>query len=147
MKKIIAMFAVLAMFMTLTACHKAPEVVVPEPPIIEEPVVEEPTKETEPTLSVSIEELDAQMKDLFSDGLITAEYLDGIYYVLFTVDGIHDIIGTNEYLDFCGTVGELSETMKTTLDVENVFIFYDDVESEMILYATLDGADITSDLS
>lgn len=147
MKKIIAMFAVLAMFMTLTACHKAPEVVVPEPPIIEEPVVEEPTKETEPTLSVSIEELDAQMKDLFNDGLITTEYLDDIYYVLFTVDGIHDAIGTNEYLDFCGTVGELSETMKTTLDVENVFILYDDVESEMILYATLDGVDITSTLS
>lgn len=144
MKKIIAMFIVLAMFMTLTACHKAPEVVVPEAPVVEEPTVEEPAKETEPTLSVSIEELDAQMNDVFGDGLITTEYLDDIYYVLFTVDGIHDAIGTNEYLDFCGTVGELSETMNSSLSVENVFILYDDIESETILYASLNGTDITS---
>lgn len=144
MKKIIAILLTVVTILSLTACGKKADVPIEEEyHNFEVPEIEEENE----ALQISISELDAQMADCFGDDLMATQYLDGVYYVLFTVDGISEAYGTETYYEFCETLDELSKTIYDTFDLMNIMILYNDNDSDAIFYATCDGDDITDILS
>ena len=140
MKKILAAILSLIAILSLTACgSKESEQVVEEPAPIETPVKE--------TFDISIDELDANMADCFGDGLLYTSYEDGIYFVFFTVDGLHDEYGSDTYYTLCDKIATLSETILDSFNINNSMIMVDDKDVETVLYAVFNGEDMTDVLS
>lgn len=137
MKKILVTLFATAMLLSLAACGKEPEPVIEEIPPVEE------TK----TVDISIDELDANMADCFGDGLLYTSYEDGIYFVFFTVDGLHDEYGSNTYYTLCDKIATLSETILDSFNINNSMIMVDDKDGETVLYAVFNGEDMTDVLS
>lgn len=137
MKKILVTLLATAMLLSLAACGKKPEPVIEEIPPVEE------TK----TVDISIDELDANMADCFGDGLLYTSYEDGIYFVFFTVDGLHDEYGSDTYYTLCDKIATLSETILDSFNINNSMIMVDDKDGETVLYAVFNGEDMTDVLS
>lgn len=137
MKKILVTLFATAMLLSLAACGKEPEPVIEEIPPVEE------TK----TVDISIDELDANMADCFGDGLLYTSYEDGIYFVFFTVDGLHDEYGSDTYYTLCDKIATLSETILDSFNINNSMIMVDDKDGETVLYAVFNGEDMTDVLS
>ena len=137
MKKILVTLLVTAMLLSLAACGKEPKPVIEEIPPVEE------TK----TVDISIDELDANMADCFGDGLLYTSYEDGIYFVFFTVDGLHDEYGSDTYYTLCDKIATLSETILDSFNINNSMIMVDDKDGETVLYAVFNGEDMTDVLS
>ena len=137
MKKILVTLLATAMLLSLAACGKEPEPVIEEIPPVEE------TK----TVDVSIDELDSNMADCFGDGLLYTSYEDGIYFVFFTVDGLHDEYGSDTYYTLCDKIATLSETILDSFNINNSMIMVDDKDVETVLYAVFNGEDMTDVLS
>lgn len=137
MKKILVTLLATAMLLSLAACGKEPEPVIEEIPPVEE------TK----TVDISIDELDANMADCFGDGLLYTSYEDGIYFVFFTVDGLHDEYGSDTYYTLCDKIATLSETILDSFNINNSMIMVDDKDRETVLYAVFNGEDMTDVLS
>ncbi len=137
MKKILVTLLATAMLLSLAACGKEPEPVIEEIPPVEE------TK----TVDISIDELDANMADCFGDGLLYTSYEDGIYFVFFTVDGLHDEYGSDTYYTLCDKIATLSETILDSFNINNSMIMVDDKDGETVLYAVFNGEDMTDVLS
>lgn len=137
MKKILVTLLSTAMLLSLAACGKEPEPVIEEIPPVEE------TK----TVDISIDELDANMADCFGDGLLYTSYEDGIYFVFFTVDGLHDEYGSDTYYTLCDKIATLSETILDSFNINNSMIMVDDKDGETVLYAVFNGEDMTDVLS
>lgn len=137
MKKILVTLLATAMLLSLAACGKEPEPVIEEIPPVEE------TK----TVGISIDELDANMADCFGDGLLYTSYEDGIYFVFFTVDGLHDEYGSDTYYTLCDKIATLSETILDSFNINNSMIMVDDKDGETVLYAVFNGEDMTDVLS
>ena len=137
MKKILVTLLATAMLLSLAACGKEHEPVIEEIPPVEE------TK----TVDVSIDELDANMADCFGDGLLYTSYEDGIYFVFFTVDGLHDEYGSDTYYTLCDKIATLSETILDSFNINNSMIMVDDKDGETVLYAVFNGEDMTDVLS
>ena len=137
MKKILVTLLATAMLLSLAACGKEPEPVIEEIPHVEE------TK----TVDISIDELDANMADCFGDGLLYTSYEDGIYFVFFTVDGLHDEYGSDTYYTLCDKIATLSETILDSFNINNSMIMVDDKDVETVLYAVFNGEDMTDVLS
>lgn len=137
MKKILVTLLATAMLLSLAACGKEPEPVIEEIPPVEE------TK----TVDISIDELDANMADCFGDGLLYTSYEDGIYFVFFTVDGLHDEYGSDTYYTLCDKIATLSETILDSFNINNSMIMVDDKDVETVLYAVFNGEDMTDVLS
>lgn len=140
MKKILAAILSLIAILSLAACgSKESEQVVEEPVPIETPVKE--------TFDISIDELDANMADCFGDGLLYTSYEDGIYFVFFTVDGLHDAYGSDSYYTLCDKIETLSETILSSFNINNSMVMIDDSDKETVLYAVFNGEDMTDVLS
>lgn len=137
MKKILVTLLATAMLLSLAACGKEHEHVIEEIPPVEE------TK----TVDISIDELDANMADCFGDGLLYTSYEDGIYFVFFTVDGLHDEYGSDTYYTLCDKIATLSETILDSFNINNSMIMVDDKDGETVLYAVFNGEDMTDVLS
>ena len=137
MKKILVTLLATAMLLSLAACGKEPEPVIEEIPSVEE------TK----TVDISIDELDANMADCFGDGLLYTSYEDGIYFVFFTVDGLHDEYGSDTYYTLCDKIATLSETILDSFNINNSMIMVDDKDGETVLYAVFNGEDMTDVIS
>lgn len=137
MKKILVTLLATAMLLSLAACGKEPEPVIEEIPPVEE------TK----TVDISIDELDANMADCFGDGLLYTSYEDGIYFVFFTVDGLHDEYGSDTYYTLCDKIATLSETILDSFNINNSMIMVDDKDGETVLYAVFNGEDMTDVIS
>lgn len=137
MKKILVTLLATAMLLSLAACGKEPEPVIEEIPPVDE------TK----TVDISIDELDANMADCFGDGLLYTSYEDGIYFVFFTVDGLHDEYGSDTYYTLCDKIATLSETILDSFNINNSMIMVDDKDVETVLYAVFNGEDMTDVLS
>ena len=137
MKKILVTLLATAMLLSLAACGKEPEPVIEEIPPVEE------TK----TVDISIDELDANMADCFGDGLLYTSYEDGICFVFFTVDGLHDEYGSDTYYTLCDKIATLSETILDSFNINNSMIMVDDKDVETVLYAVFNGEDMTDVLS
>ena len=137
MKKILVTLLATAMLLSLAACGKESEPVIEEIPPVEE------TK----TVDISIDELDANMADCFGDGLLYTSYEDGIYFVFFTVDGLHDEYGSDTYYTLCDKIATLSETILDSFNINNSMIMVDDKDVETVLYAVFNGEDMTDVLS
>lgn len=137
MKKILVTLLATAMLLSLSACGKEHEPVIEEIPPVEE------TK----TVDISIDELDANMADCFGDGLLYTSYEDGIYFVFFTVDGLHDEYGSDTYYTLCDKIATLSETILDSFNINNSMIMVDDKDGETVLYAVFNGEDMTDVLS
>lgn len=144
MKKIIAMFATIVTLMSLSSCKtNEKRVVLPETPT---------TTETETDVSYvefSTTELDSDMKECFGEDLILTEYSEGIYYVACAPNGIHAALKSGDLdsvVDLLCSIDELSETIHDVFEVDSVFFVHDDVD-ESLIYATLNGEDITDILT
>ena len=137
MKKILVTLLATAMLLSLAACGKEPEPVIEEIPPVEE------TK----TVDISIDELDANMADCFGDGLLYTSYEGGIYFVFFTVDGLHDEYGSDTYYTLCDKIATLSETILDSFNINNSMIMVDDKDGETVLYAVFNGEDMTDVIS
>ena len=137
MKKILVTLLATAMLLSLAACGKELEPVIEEIPPVEE------TK----TVDISIDELDANMADCFGDGLLYTSYEDGIYFVFFTVDGLHDEYGSDTYYTLCDKIATLSETILDSFNINNSMIMVDDKDGETVLYAVFNGEDMTDVIS
>lgn len=135
MKKILAAIMSLVIVLSMTACgnNKAQQI--------------EPAPVDEPELELSVNDLDAMMKDCFGEGFIESKYEDGLYGVAVTADGMHYAVGTSEYYDLCDAMGELSETIYTVFDIDNFMLLVDDVDNNIVYFATYNGVDITDELS
>lgn len=135
MKKILAAIMSLVIVLSMTACgnNKAQQI--------------EPIPVDEPELELSVNDLDAMMKDCFGEGFIESKYEDGLYGVAVTADGMHYAVGTSEYYDLCDSMGELSETINTVFDIDNFMLLVDDVDNNIVYFATYNGVDITDELS
>lgn len=135
MKKILAAIMSIVIVMSMTACgnNKAQQI--------------EPAPVDEPELELSVSDLDVMMKDCFGEGFIESKYEDGLYGVAVTADGMHYAVGTSEYYDLCDAMGELSETINTVFDIDNFMLLVDDVDNNIVYFATYNGVDITDELS
>lgn len=137
MKKIFAIILSFAIVLSMTACgsNKAQQIEQPSVPV------------EEPELKLSISDLDAMMEDCFGDGFIESKYEDGLYGVAVTADGIGWAVGTSEFYDLCDAMSELSETIYSLFDIDNFIILVDDVDNDILYFATYNGDDITDELS
>lgn len=140
MKKIIAiMFAILTIT-SLTACgNKATTNGNEYVPNVDDTIVEET-----PTYNV-IDELDKKVKEYLGDDVITTDYDDGTYYIFLAINDVN-----SAYIIMAADVDEsidsLSETINDTFDIDCVIFVVDDATHDELLYATLNGNDITDQL-
>lgn len=138
MKKIIAIvFAILTIF-SLTACGNKPEAPTKETTPIEDKVVEPST----PTMDDVIDELDKTVREYLGDDVIETDYEDDTYYILIAIEDVN-----SAYIIMAADVDEsidsLSETINDTFDIDCVIFVVDDATHNELLYATLNGNDVT----
>ena len=135
MKKILAAIMSLVIVLSMTACgnNKAQQI--------------EPAPVDEPELELSIDDLDAMMKDCFGEGFIESKYEDGLYGVAVTADGMHYAVGTSAYYDLCDSITQLSETIYSLFDINNFILLVDDVDINTAYFATHNGEDVTDIVS
>ena len=140
MKKIIAIVFTILTITSLTACrNKATTNGNDYKPSIDDTIV----KET-PTYNV-IDELDKTVREYLGDGVIETHYEDDTYYILIAIEDVNSayiIMAT----DVDESIDSLSETINDTFDIDCVIFVVDDATHDDLLYATLNGNDITDQL-
>ena len=137
MKKIIAIVFVILTITSLTACgNKATTNGNEYVPNVEDTLVEET-----PTYNV-IDELDKTVREYLGDDVITTDYDDGTYYIFLAIEDVN-----SAYIIMAADVDEsidsLSETINDTFDIDCVIFVVDDATHNELLYATLNGNDVT----
>lgn len=137
MKKIIAIVFAILTIASLTACgNKATTNGNEYVPNVEDTLVEET-----PTYNV-IDELDKTVKEYLGDDVITTDYDDGTYYIFIAIEDVN-----SAYIIMAADVDEsidsLSETINDTFDIDCVIFVVDDATHNELLYATLNGNDVT----
>lgn len=140
MKKIIAIVFAILTITSLTACgNKATTNGNEYVPNVDDTIVEEI-----PTYNV-IDELDKKVKEYLGDDVITTDYDDGTYYIFLAINDVN-----SAYIIMAADVDEsidsLSETINDTFDIDCVIFVVDDATHNELLYATLNGNDITNQL-
>lgn len=140
MKKIIAIVFAILTIASLTACgNKATANGNDYKPSIDDTIVEET-----PTYNV-IDELDKTVREYLGDDVIETDYEDDTYYILIAIEDVNSAYiimaaDVDEYID------SLSETINDTFDIDCVIFVVDDATHDDLLYATLNGNDITDQL-
>ena len=140
MKKIIAIVFAILTIASLTACgNKATTNGNDYKPSINDTIVEET-----PTYNV-IDELDKTVREYLGDDVIETDYEDDTYYILIAIEDVN-----SAYIIMAADVDEsidsLSETINDTFDIDCVIFVVDDATHDDLLYATLNGNDITDQL-
>ena len=140
MKKIIAIVLAILTITSLTACgNKATTNGNDYKPSIDDTIVEET-----PAYNV-IDELDKTVREYLGDDVIETDYEDDTYYILIAIEDVN-----SAYIIMAADVGEsidsLSETINDTFDIDCVIFVVDDATHDDLLYATLNGNDITDQL-
>lgn len=140
MKKIIAIVFAILTIASLTACgNKATTNGNDYNPSIDDTIVEET-----PTYNV-IDELDKTVREYLGDDVIETDYEDDTYYILIAIEDVN-----SAYIIMAADVDEsidsLSETINDTFDIDCVIFVVDDATHDDLLYATLNGNDITDQL-
>ena len=140
MKKIIAIVFTILTITSLTACgNKATTNGNDYKPSIDDTIVEET-----PTYNV-IDELDKTVREYLGDDVIETDYKDDTYYILIAIEDVN-----SAYIIMAADVDEsidsLSETINDTFDIDCVIFVVDDATHDDLLYATLNGNDITDQL-
>lgn len=137
MKKIIAIVFAILTITSLTACgNKATTNGNEYVPNVEDTLVEET-----PTYNV-IDELDKTVREYLGDDVITTDYDDGTYYIFLAIEDVNSayIIAA---ADVDESIDSLSETINDTFDIDCVIFVVDDATHNELLYATLNGNDVT----
>ena len=140
MKKIIAIVFAILTVTSLTACgNKATTNGNDYKPSIDDTIVEET-----PAYNV-IDELDKTVREYLGDDVIETDYEDDTYYILIAIEDVN-----SAYIIMAADVDEsidsLSETINDTFDIDCVIFVVDDATHDNLLYATLNGNDITDQL-
>lgn len=140
MKKIIAIvFAILTITSLTACCNKETTNGNDYKPSIDDTIVEET-----PTYNV-IDELDKTVREYLGDDVIETDYDDDTYYILIAIEDVN-----SAYIIMAADVDEsidsLSETINDTFDIDCVIFVVDDATHDNLLYATLNGNDITDQL-
>ena len=140
MKKIISIVFAILTIASLTACgNKATTNGNDYKPSIDDTIVEET-----PTYNV-IDELDKTVREYLGDDVIETDYEDDTYYILIAIEDVN-----SAYIIMAADVDEsidsLSETINDTFDIDCVIFVVDDATHDDLLYATLNGNDITDQL-
>lgn len=140
MKKIIAIVFAILTITSLAACgNKATTNGNDYKPSIDDTIVEET-----PTYNV-IDELDKTVREYLGDDVIETDYEDDTYYILIAIEDVN-----SAYIIMAADVDEsidsLSETINDTFDIDCVIFVVDDATHDDLLYATLNGNDITDQL-
>ena len=140
MKKIIAIVVTILTITSLTACgNKVTTNGNDYKPSIDDTIVEET-----PTYNV-IDELDKTVREYLGDDVIETDYEDDTYYILIAIEDVN-----SAYIIMAADVDEsidsLSETINDTFDIDCVIFVVDDATHDDLLYATLNGNDITDQL-
>lgn len=140
MKKIIAIVFAILTITSLTACgNKTTTNGNDYKPSIDDTIVEET-----PTYNV-IDELDKTVREYLGDDVIETHYEDDTYYILIAIEDVN-----SAYIIMAADVDEsidsLSETINDTFDIDCVIFVVDDATHDALLYATLNGNDITDQL-
>lgn len=140
MKKIIAIVFAILTIASLTACgNKATTNGNDYKPSIDDTIVEET-----PAYNV-IDELDKTVREYLGDDVIETDYEDDTYYILIAIEDVN-----SAYIIMAADVDEsidsLSETINDTFDIDCVIFVVDDATHDNLLYATLNGNDITDQL-
>ena len=139
MKKIIAiMFAILTIT-SLAACGNKPMPTNERENIpVEDKIVETPA----PSKTNWIDELDKMVKEYLGDDVLATSYEDDTYYILIAIGDVNSayMIAATEVDE---SIDLLSETISDTFDVDCAIFVVDDVTHDVLLYATLNGNDIT----
>ena len=140
MKKIIVIVFAILTITSLTACgNKATTNGNDYKPSIDDTIVEET-----PTYNV-IDELDKTVREYLGDDVIETDYEDDTYYILIAIEDVN-----SAYIIMAADVDEsidsLSETINDTFDIDCVIFVVDDATHDDLLYATLNGNDITDQL-
>ena len=140
MKKIISIVFAILTITSLTACgNKATTNGNDYKPSIDDTIVEET-----PTYNV-IDELDKTVREYLGDDVIETDYEDDTYYILIAIEDVN-----SAYIIMAADVDEsidsLSETINDTFDIDCVIFVVDDATHDDLLYATLNGNDITDQL-
>ena len=140
MKKIIAIVFAILTITSLTSCgNKATTNGNDYKPSIDDTIVEET-----PTYNV-IDELDKTVREYLGDDVIETDYEDDTYYILIAIEDVN-----SAYIimaaDGDESIDSLSETINDTFDIDCVIFVVDDATHDDLLYATLNGNDITDQL-
>ena len=140
MKKIIAIVFAILTITSLTACgNKATTNGNDYKPSIDDIIVEET-----PPYNV-IDELDKTVREYLGDDVIETDYEDDTYYIFIAIEDVN-----SAYIIMAADVDEsidsLSETINDTFDIDCVIFVVDDETHDDLLYATLNGNDITDQL-
>ena len=140
MKKIIGIVFTILTITSLTACgNKATTNGNDYKPSIDDTIVEET-----PAYNV-IDELDKTVREYLGDDVIETDYEDDTYYILIAIEDVN-----SAYIIMAADVDEsidsLSETINDTFDIDCVIFVVDDATHDDLLYATLNGNDITDQL-
>ena len=92
-----------------------------------------------------IDELDKTVREYLGDDVIETDYEDDTYYILIAIEDVN-----SAYIIMAADVDEsidsLSETINDTFDIDCVIFVVDDATHDELLYATLNGNDITDQL-
>ena len=140
MKNIFAIVCAILNITSMTACgNKATTNGNDYKPSIDDTIVEET-----PTYNV-IDELDKTVREYLGDDVIETDYEDDTYYILIAIEDVNSayIIMT---ADVDESIDSLSETINDTFDIDCVIFVVDDATHDDLLYATLNGNDITDQL-
>lgn len=135
MKKIIAiMFAILTI-LSLTACGNKPNETTPN---IEDTLVETPA----PSKRNWVDELNNMVKEYLGDSIIETSYEDDTYYIFIAIEDVNSayVVAAT---DVDESIDLLSETINDTFGFDCVIFVMDDDTNSELLYATLNGSDIT----
>ena len=104
-------------------------------------------KETKiPSKEDIIAQVDAIIMENLGDSVLATEYDEETetYFVMLTIEDIAIASHTSEFKELCGTLANISKTIYDGIGLNNVFVFVDDKNTDICLYATNNGDDITS---
>ena len=157
MKKIIVMIFVVAILVTLTACENKTNADFSE--ASEEPSValEVTESETVPAENrvietydafedIAIKELDKNVKENLGDSLLATEYENGTYYIFAVIDDVNArllIVSTETDV----AVNNLTKTIHENFNIDCILTIVDDETHSNALHVSLNGYDVTDQLS
>lgn len=157
MKKIIAVLLVVAIFATFTACGNKTNADFSEASETHSIKPEVTESETVPTENkaigtydafedIVIKELDKNVKENLGDSLLATEYENGTYYIFAVIDNVNDrllIVSTETDV----AVNNLTKTIHENFNIDCILTIVDDETHSNALHVSLNGYDVTDQLS
>lgn len=130
MKKYIILALSLLMVISMVACGDGTSSTI-KPPVIK------------PDNSELIKKIDAEIEDMIGEYVLTTNYEDDTYSIVVTCNGIKKSVGSDVFDDVCSSFDDVTIAINEDHGIDCLVFIVSDKDYSEVLYATLNGNDVT----